>query len=55
MIWCLAEELDGPVHALQMKCLTEQEYAAAEGEVTLKAPPCGGAHRATPNAGGSVS
>ena len=42
---CLAEELDGPVHALQMKCLTEQEYAAAEGEVTLKAPPCAGAHR----------
>jgi stress-induced morphogen len=42
---CLKEELAGPVHALQMKCLTPAEYKAADGEVTLKAPPCGGAHR----------
>ena len=35
----LADELAGPVHALQMKCLTPDEYAAADGEVTLKAPP----------------
>ena len=42
---CLADELAGPVHALQMKCLTPAEYEAADGEVTLKAPPCGGAHR----------
>jgi len=41
----LADELAGPVHALQMKCLTPGEYDAAEGEVTLKAPPCGGGHR----------
>ncbi len=41
----LADELAGPVHALQMKCLTPVEYDAAEGEVTLKAPPCGGGHR----------
>ena len=39
---CLAEELAGPVHALQLKCLTPDEYAAADGDVTLKAPPCGG-------------
>ena len=42
---CLSEELAGPIHALQMKCLTPDEYEAADGEVTLKAPPCGGAHR----------
>lgn len=42
---CLSEELAGPVHALQLKCLTNTEYEAAEGEVTLKAPPCGGGHR----------
>ncbi len=42
---CLSEELAGPVHALQMKCLTPAEYEAADGEVTLKAPPCGGGHR----------
>ena len=42
---CLAEELRGPVHALQMKCLTPEEYEAADGDVTLKAPPCGGGHR----------
>jgi BolA family transcriptional regulator, general stress-responsive regulator len=41
---CLADELAGPVHALQMKCLTPAEYDAADGEVTLKAPPCGGGH-----------
>lgn len=41
---CLADELAGPVHALQMKCLTPAEYAAADGDVTLKAPPCGGGH-----------
>ena len=41
----LADELAGPVHALQMKCLTPAEYDAANGEVTLKAPPCGGGHR----------
>ena len=39
---CLAEELAGPIHALQLKCLTPSEYDAADGEVTLKAPPCGG-------------
>ncbi len=42
---CLSEELAGPVHALQLKCLTTTEYDNAEGEVTLKAPPCGGGHR----------
>lgn len=42
---CLAEELAGPVHALQMKCLTQAEYETAGGDVTLKAPPCGGGHR----------
>ena len=42
---CLAEELRGPVHAPQMKCLTPEEYEAADGDVTLKAPPCGGGHR----------
>ncbi len=42
---CLADELAGPVHALQMKCLTPSEYNAADGDVTLKAPPCAGAHR----------
>jgi len=42
---CLAEELEGSVHALQMKCLTEEEYEDAEGDVSLKAPPCAGAHR----------
>ena len=42
---CLADELAGPVHALQLKCLTPAEYDAADGEVTLKAPPCGGGHR----------
>ena len=42
---CLKDELAGPVHALQMKCLTPAEYDAADGEVTLKAPPCGGGHR----------
>ena len=41
---CLADELAGPVHALQLKCLTPEEYAAADGDVTLKAPPCGGGH-----------
>ena len=41
---CLAEELAGPVHALQMKCMTPDEYNAANGEVSLKAPPCGGGH-----------
>lgn len=39
---CLAEELAGPVHALQMKCMTPEEYHAADGDMTLKAPPCGG-------------
>jgi stress-induced morphogen len=42
---CLSEELAGPVHALQMKCMTPAEYEAADGEVTLKAPPCGGGHK----------
>ncbi|MEC9464772.1 MAG: BolA family protein [Myxococcota bacterium] len=42
---CLSEELAGPVHALQMKCMTPAEYDDADGEVTLKAPPCGGGHR----------
>ena len=42
---CLAEEMAGPVHALQMKCLTPAEYEAADGDLTLKAPPCGGGHR----------
>ena len=42
---CLSEELAGPVHALQMRCLTPTEYDVADGEVTLKAPPCGGGHR----------
>ena len=41
---CLASELAGPVHALQMKCLTPAEYQAADGEVHLKVPPCRGAH-----------
>ena len=40
----LADEMAGPVHALQMKCLTSAEYEDANGEVTLKAPPCGGGH-----------
>ena len=40
----LADEMAGPVHALQMKCLTPAEYEDANGEVTLKAPPCGGGH-----------
>ena len=39
---CLADELAGPVHALQLKCLTASEYDAAEGDVALQAPPCGG-------------
>ena len=42
---CLSDELAGPVHAIQMKCMTPAEYEAADGEVTLKAPPCGGGHR----------
>ena len=42
---CLAEEIAGPVHALQMKCLTPAEYDAADGDVTLKAPPCGGGQK----------
>ena len=42
---CLENELADGVHALQMKCLTPDEYAAANGDVTLKAPPCGGRHR----------
>ena len=42
---CLSEEIAGPIHALQMKCLTPAEYDATDGEVTLKAPPCGGGHR----------
>ena len=42
---CLAEEMAGPVHALQMKCLTPAEYEAADGDLTLKAPPCAGRHR----------
>ena len=29
---CLSEELAGPVHALQMKCMTPAEYEAADGE-----------------------
>ena len=41
----LADEMAGPVHALQMKCLTPFEYDSANGEVTLKAPPCGGGQR----------
>ena len=39
---CLADELAGPVHALQLKCLTPSEYDAADGDVSLQAPPCGG-------------
>ena len=39
---CLAQEMAGPLHALQMKCLTPSEYEAAQGDLTLKAPPCGG-------------
>ncbi len=42
---CLASELAGPVHALQMKCLTPSEYVAAGGDVELQVPPCRGAHR----------
>jgi len=41
---CLSAEIAGPIHALQMKCLTPSEYASANGDVTLKAPPCGGGH-----------
>ena len=41
----LADEMAGPVHALQMKCITPAEYEDVNGEVTLKAPPCGGGHR----------
>ena len=41
---CLSEELAGPVHALQMKCMTPAEYDALDGDATLKAPPCGGGH-----------
>jgi BolA protein len=37
---CLAEEMAGAVHALQMKCMTPAEYDAVDGEVTLKVPPC---------------
>ena len=44
---CLADEVAGPVHALQMKCLTPTEYEAEDGEVTLKAPPCVGAHKSS--------
>ena len=40
----LADEMAGPVHALQMKCLTSAEYEDANGEVTLNAPQCGGGH-----------
>jgi BolA protein len=39
---CLADELAGPVHALQLKCLTPAEYDDADGDVSLQAPPCGG-------------
>lgn len=42
---CLADELAGPVHALQLKCLTPAEYDAADGDVSLKAPPCGGGEK----------
>ena len=42
---CLSEELAGPVHALQLKCLTPAEYEAADGEVALQAPPCGGGEK----------
>jgi BolA protein len=44
---CLADELAGPVHALQMKCLTPAEFEALGGEVELKVPPCRGAHRSS--------
>ena len=39
---CLADELAGGVHALQLKCLTPTEYDDADGDVSLQAPPCGG-------------
>jgi BolA protein len=42
---CLSDELAGPVHALQMKCLTPAEFESLGGEVELKVPPCRGAHR----------
>ena len=42
---CLADELAGPVHALQLKCLTPSEYDAADGDVSLQAPPCGGGEK----------
>jgi BolA protein len=41
---CLEAELAGPVHALQMKCLTSTEYQALKGDVTLEAPRCKGGH-----------
>ena len=46
---CLAEELAGPIHALQMKCMTPDEYHAADGDMTLKAPHAGAGHDAKPN------
>ena len=42
---CLAEEMSGPIHALQMKCMTPDEYQAADGDATLNAPPCRGGSR----------
>lgn len=41
---CLHAELEGPVHALQMKCLTPAEYQGLNGDVTLEAPRCKGGH-----------
>ena len=42
----LAFELAGPVHALQMRCMTPAEYREADEEVRLVAPPCSGAPKA---------
>jgi len=42
---CLADELAGPVHALQMKVMTPDEFSAAGGVANLEAPLCKGAKK----------
>jgi BolA protein len=39
---CLADELAGPVHALQMKVMTPEEFSAAGELASLEAPLCKG-------------
>jgi BolA protein len=36
----LADELQGGIHALTMKTLSQKEWEAAGGEATNPAPPC---------------